>query len=87
MTELIAFVAGIIWGVIWVSFLYGTKRGRWVRMYRTWITVVVGVGVTLLIQGVVFGVDVAVSALIVFAGSGTPIILASLYDEYKRDTE
>jgi len=48
MTRFGYFLA-LFWGVLWAAILQWTQFGRWLAYKRTWITVVVGVGVDLLL--------------------------------------
>jgi hypothetical protein len=42
-------LTGFIWGILWASFLQFTRQGEFLAERRTWLTVVIGVGVDLLI--------------------------------------
>ena len=43
------YLLALFWGVLWAFFLQFTDLGQFLASRRTWITVVVGVGVDLLI--------------------------------------
>ena len=43
------YIFALIWGAIWASFLQKTTMGRFLALKRTWVTVVIGVGVDLLL--------------------------------------
>ena len=82
-----SFVISAIWGALWALFIHKTRVGRWLRLYRTWVTVVIGVGVDIVIVGWLWSWTVAQPALIALVGSGIPIIFASLLLEYRRDAD
>lgn len=44
-----AYFLAFFWGVLWAALLQWTQFGRWLAVKRTWITVVVGVGIDLLL--------------------------------------
>jgi len=48
MTTII-FILAFFWGAIWASLLQFTRLGRFLALKRTWVTVVIGVGVDLLL--------------------------------------
>lgn len=64
-----------------------TTIGRWLRLYRTWLTVAIGVGGCLVIVGARHSWRSAVTALTIFAGAGAPIVTASILEEFKRDID
>lgn len=76
---------GILWGVVWAVYIQVNRNGQFLAQERTWITVVVGVGVDLLIsypwgggQGDWFTVAAVISA------SSIGIIVRSLANEKKQ---
>lgn len=76
---------GFSWGVGWASYLQFTKNGQFLVEERTWLTVVVGIGIDLLIAfpyggGTGNWFDVA----IVIAVSSIGIIIRSIYNEQKQ---
>lgn len=84
------FILAIIWGVIWALFLQLTKFGQFLAVKRTWLAVVVGVGIDLLLAlPVVPGREwFKIFSIIAFSSLG--IILRSLYNELQetlRDIE
>ncbi len=48
-----ACLLALLWGVGWAWALWETGWGRFIRLKRTWLSVVVGVGVDLLLMGLV----------------------------------
>lgn len=75
-----SFVA-LLWGVLYALFLQHVRLGQFWVERRTWLTVVIGVGVDLLIA--VNGDWFTVSVVIAF--SAVPIIIRSLNNEEKRE--
>ena len=78
-------IAAFIWGVIWAACLQFTNWGRWLALHRTWLTVVIGVGMDLVI--LFFALPRAEWLIVfwVFALSSVGIILRSLVNEYMTD--
>ena len=87
MRTVISFALGVIWGSSWAVFLHMTTVGRWLRLWRTWLTVVIGVGGCLAIVGARHSWRSAATALTIFAGAGAPIVTASILEEFKRDID
>ena len=87
MRTVITFAMGVIWGSSWAVFLHMTTVGRWLRLWRTWLTVVIGVSGCLAIVGARHSWRNAGHALSVFAGAGTPIVVASILAEFRRDID
>lgn len=77
----------LIWGFVWAACLQYTRWGRWLALYRTWITVVIGVGVDLAILALVFDFQAWRTILAIFALSAVGIITRSLINEYKADAD
>lgn len=78
-------VLAVIWGGLWAAYLQFSQYGRYLALRRTWITVVIGVGVDLLIALLVIDLRtwLIISAIIVSSSVG--IIARSLYNEVKDD--
>jgi len=51
--ELFYYLLALVWGGIWAAFLQWTRPGWFLANKRTWLTVVVGVGVDL---GIILGI-------------------------------
>ena len=83
----ISFAMGAFWESSWAVFLHTTTIGRWLRLYRTWLTVVIGVGGCLAIVGARHSWRSAATALTIFAGAGAPIVTASILEEFRRDID
>lgn len=77
----------LIWGAIWALFLQLTRPGRFLAFRRTWITVVVGVGVDLLLALVVVPFAHWWPTALLVVISGLPIIVRSLYNEQIDEEE
>jgi hypothetical protein len=77
-----AVVLGVIWGCVWAAALQWTPMGRFLAQRRTWITVVVGVGVDLLIVGLVVDVATWLTLCGIFAASSVGIIGRSWWNEW-----
>lgn len=74
-----------LWGIVWALCLQRTQWGRWLALHRTWITVVIGVGVNLILLFFVLPRKVWFVVSEVFALSSIGIILRSLINEYLVD--
>lgn len=76
-----------VWGAVWASFLQFNRFGRWLALKRTWLTVVVGVGVDLLIVHRLVSTEAWARIVRVIAWSSLPIILRSLLNELSEALE
>jgi len=85
--KLLACILALLWGALWALFLQFTGIGRWLVVRRTWITVVVGVGVDLLILLAVVPFDAWLWVVLIITLSAIPIILRSLANELDGDEE
>lgn len=81
MTLLFALILAVIWGAIWAGFLQWTDMGQFLALKRTWITVVVGVGMDMLIILLVVSFEQWVQIVAVVAASSVFIIVRSLWNE------
>lgn len=75
----------VVWGFVWAACLQYTAWGRWLAKKRTWLTVVVGVGVDLLILWRVVDRRCWWQIVQVIALSAIGIILRSLIMEHAED--
>ena len=82
-----ACLVGALWGVGYGMFLWLSPVGRWLRLRRTWLSVVIGVGMDLLI--VLMAVDVAAWLVMVgvVASSGLGVVAMALGGEYEDHRE
>lgn len=79
---LAVFLAGI-WGLVYAVWMQRTHAGAFFSARLTWLSVVVGVGLTLLIALIVIDVDLWLVLVSLFAASGTPIVIRSLINEHR----
>lgn len=79
---IIAGVLAFIWGVIWALCLQ-TYAGRFLSARYTWVTVVIGVGVDLVIALLVLPIELWLQMVGIIAFSSVGIITRSLLNEHK----
>lgn len=84
---LIACLLGLVWGLLWAVFLQFSRMGRFLAVKRTWITVVIGVGVDLAIALVAVSWWAWLPVVLVIAASSLGIIGRSLYNELAETDE
>lgn len=72
-------LAALLWGIGWACFIQFHRLGQYWADERTWITVVIGVGIDWLIG---IGADWTTFGLILIF-SGSPVIYRSLINESK----
>ena len=82
---LLALCLGAVWGAVWAVVLQHTGWGRWLAVKRTWLTVVVGVGVDLLLLLLVLDWHTWAQAAAIIAVSSLGVIVRSLYNEHRED--
>lgn len=82
---LFALFLALVWGGIWAAFLQLHSLGRFLAVKRTWITVVIGVGIDLLIALLVIDWRdwVVMCGIIVVSSVG--IIYRSLHNELQQE--
>jgi len=87
MTDRIALTAilALIWGAIWALFLQIHPWGQWLAIKRTWLTVVIGVGVDMALLLLVLDIRTWSAVATVIAASSIGIIARSLYNEHADD--
>jgi len=83
----IAGLLALIWGIAWACFLQFAPAGQWLVIRRTWVTVVVGVGVDMGILLLVLSPQAVGTSVLVVGLSAAGIIFRSLHNEHKADTE
>lgn len=78
---------GAIWGVAWALFLERSRTGRFMAVRLTWLSVVIGIGVDLLIALLVIDFNAWWRQAAIIAASSVAIIWRSLghytSDHYK----
>lgn len=80
-----ALVVALFWGVVWAVFLQVHAWGQWLAARRTWLAVVVGVGVDLVILLLVLDWHRWAMVVGVVAASSVGIIGRSLVNERRED--
>ena len=87
MTDRIALTAilALIWGAIWALFLQLHPWGQWLAIKRTWLTVVIGVGIDMALLLLVLDIRTWSAVAAVIAASSVGIIGRSLYNEHADD--
>jgi hypothetical protein len=78
-------IIALIWGTIWALCLQRTQWGKWLAIHRTWLTVVIGVGVNMIILLYAIPRGIWLKVFEVFALSSIGIIIRSLINEYLTD--
>lgn len=76
-----AVILALFWGALWAAFLQFSAWGRYLALRRTWLTVVVGVGIDLLILVMVIPLETWLLMCAVIAASSLGIIARSLHNE------
>lgn len=77
----------LFWGVIWACFLQFAPLGRYLAARRTWLTVVIGVGVDLLILALLLQLPQLLRVVAVIACSSLGIIARSVWNEWRDHQE
>lgn len=86
MTLPVLFLA-LFWGVIWACCLQFAPLGRYLAARRTWLTVVIGVGVDLLILALMLEPAQLLRVAAVIACSSIGIIARSVLNEWRDHQE
>ena len=71
------------WGFAWAGYLQFTRHGQFLVLRRTWITVVVGIGIDLIIA---YGADYW-TIVIIISVSSIGIIFRSLWNESQGEED
>lgn len=79
---ILALILALVWGVCWAAFIQFVPLGQFLANKRTWITVVIGVGVDLLIALLVVAWEPWLWMALIVAASSPPIIFRSLANEW-----
>jgi hypothetical protein len=79
-------ILAVVWGFVWAICLQYTTWGKWLAVKRTWLTVVIGVGVDLLILWRVLDRRAWWQVAEVISLSAIGIIFRSLVLEHNEDT-
>lgn len=81
-----AVILATIWGALWAAYLQFTRYGHYLAVRRTWLTVVIGVGVDLLIALLVIPLESWLPFCLLIFASSLGIIARSLYNEHQDDS-
>ncbi len=84
MVFLATVLAGF-WGILWALFLQCNEYGRYLALRRTWVAVVVGVGVDLLLLLFVIPLYSWLLVGAIIAASSVGVIARSLYNEHRDE--
>ena len=76
-----AVVLAAFWGTAYAVWLQRTKSGAFIAARLTWLSVVIGCGLNLLIALIVLDGHVWLVLMAIFAASGSPIVIRSLINE------
>lgn len=79
-----AALLALTWGLAWAGVLWLTAWGRYIRLQRTWLSVVVGIGIDLLIAALVLDLGRWLAVGLIIAASALAIIAACLAAEYRE---
>ena len=82
----IMIIVSLAWGIAWAATLQWWPLFRFLAQRRTWITVVIGVGVQVVIFRIVGPSIEWGQVLAGFVASGTPIAARSLANEAQEET-
>jgi hypothetical protein len=82
----LALVLALLLSGLYAAFLAMTDFGLWLRQELTWLTVVVGVGLTIVCIAIVDQHAARMAALF-FGATGLPIVLESLWRMWKAHRE
>lgn len=86
-TWALGIILAAIWGVAWALFLQFHRDGQWLATQRTWVTVLVGIGVDVLIMGTILDPHALLIVLSIIAASSVGIIARSLYNERAAESD
>lgn len=85
VTFVSALFLACFWGLAWAAILQFTSWGRWLALRRTWVSVVIGVGVDLLILGFVLSLADWLQLVAVIGLSSIGLVVRSLYNEHREE--
>ncbi len=80
---LIALLLAGIWGTLYALWLQRTRSGAFLAARMTWLSVVIGVGVNLLIALLVIDAQTWLVLVVLFFVSGIPVIIRSISNEHR----
>jgi hypothetical protein len=77
----LAVIVAALWGALWASFIQFNYHCRFLAARMTWLSVVIGIGVDLLILALVIPLEALLAVVAVIGASALPIIARSLINE------
>jgi len=77
----LAVIVAALWGAMWAAFIQFNYHGRFLAARLTWLSVVIGIGVDLLILALVIPLNELIAVVAVIGASSLPIIARSLINE------
>lgn len=83
----IALILAAVWGVLWALFLQMVPFGQFLAERRSWLTIVIGIGVDLLIAILVLDWTAWWQVLAIVAVSNLGIIARGVYNEWTEARE
>jgi hypothetical protein len=84
---IMAVILAAVWGIVWAVVLQHTAWGQFLAARRTWLTVVIGVGIDLLILLAILPITVWLQISVVISASAIGIIGRSLANEWRDHRE
>ena len=81
--KLLSPILALIWGVLWAFVLQTVPLGKYLAARRTWLTVIAGVGVDLLLLRPLLSLGNWLRVIGVVAASAVGIVARSLYNEWR----
>lgn len=86
MTRFAYFLA-LFWGILWAALLQWTQFGRWLAHRRTWLAVVIGVGVDLMLALPLLPLELWRRLLTIIGLSSLGVIARSLLNELGEERD
>jgi hypothetical protein len=80
-TIVLAVIVAAVWGALWAAFIQFNYHGRFLAARLTWLSVVIGIGVDLLILALVIPLDAFIAVVAIIGASSLPVITRSLLNE------
>lgn len=80
-TIVLAVIVAALWGAMWAAFIQFNYHGRFLAARLTWLSVVIGIGVDLLILALVIPIDALIAVVAIIGASSLPIIARSLIND------
>ncbi len=84
---IMAVILAAVWGVVWAVILQYTAWGQFLAIRRTWLAVIIGFGVDLLIMLAILPVNIWLQVCAIVGASAIGIIGRSLANEWRDHRE